>query len=204
MYSLINRNRIDNIQVRNSNNCVITHNYIFHFLDNYNSIYSDECSELKINNNIIGYTILSTSTSTSDIYNNIIGIIHQTYGDCRVSNSNILNNIIYSECYTSTSNNIVENNIIGSNYTDQTKFGNGNIFYVDCDTLFVGQTDYSTDGRWQLKEGSAAIGAGKGGVDCGAFSGDEPYILSGIPFVPNIYGLKIEGTKVTIKVKANK
>ena len=43
------------------------------------------------------------------------------------------------------------------------------------------------DNRYELKAGSPAIGAGVGGIDCGAFGGETPYKLSGIPFVPLIY-----------------
>jgi len=73
--------------------------------------------------------------------------------------------------------------------------------------LFLGTG--STDGKWQLKAGSPAIGAGVGGIDCGAFGGLGPYILSGLPTGPVIYQLNVSshsvtGNKlpVTIKVKS--
>jgi hypothetical protein len=47
----------------------------------------------------------------------------------------------------------------------------------------------STDGQWQLKVGSPAIGAGEGGTDIGMFGGEYPYVLSGLPPIPAIYGL---------------
>ncbi len=50
----------------------------------------------------------------------------------------------------------------------------------------------SYDGKFKLKAGSPAIGAGLtvGAVvspDCGAFGGPDPYVLSGIPAIPTIY-----------------
>jgi hypothetical protein len=53
----------------------------------------------------------------------------------------------------------------------------------------------STDAQYQLKVGSPALG---GGVqigaqkpDCGAFGGNDPYKLSGIPGIPTIYSLTV-------------
>jgi hypothetical protein len=49
----------------------------------------------------------------------------------------------------------------------------------------------SLDGKYQLAVSSPAIGGGVdiGGVkpDCGAFGGNNPYQLSGIPAIPSIY-----------------
>jgi hypothetical protein len=51
----------------------------------------------------------------------------------------------------------------------------------------------SDDAKYQLAAASPAIG---GGVDisgtkpdCGAFGGNDPYVLSGIPNIPTIYSL---------------
>jgi len=76
-------------------------------------------------------------------------------------------------------------------------------------TVFVGSTGQSTDGQWQLKEGSPAIGAGLSGEDCGMFGGNTPYHLSGLPNIPSIYKLSMPSTSngntlpVTISVKTN-
>ena len=59
-------------------------------------------------------------------------------------------------------------------------------------TVFVGyyaQGTYSNDGRYALKPGSPAIGAGAGGIDCGMFGGTNPYKLSGMPRIPAFYKL---------------
>ncbi len=86
---------------------------------------------------------------------------------------------------------------------------NNNKANVAEGSLFLGALTASTDGTWQLKAGSPAIGAGVGGIDCGAFGGLGPYILSGVPTGPVIYQLNVSshstsGNKlpVTIKVKS--
>jgi len=87
--------------------------------------------------------------------------------------------------------------------------GSGNQYEVDATTLFVGATNNSTDGQWQLAEDSPATGAGIGGTDCGMFGGDTPYVLSGLPGIPNIYSLTTPNTgnnggmNVEVKVKTN-
>ena len=80
---------------------------------------------------------------------------------------------------------------------------------VSSAALFVGDATESSDGRWKLKAGSPAIGAGEGGVDCGAYGGPNPYILSGLPVGPTIYELNVSSyvtssgnLPMTIKVKS--
>ncbi len=94
--------------------------------------------------------------------------------------------------------------------TDHFGTDNNNQANVSEASLFLGTLTESTDGKWQLKESSPAIGAGEGGVDCGAFGGPQPYILSGLPVGPVIYELNVssyatEDNKlpVTIKVKSH-
>lgn len=88
--------------------------------------------------------------------------------------------------------------------------GNGNQNNVNMTTVFVGATGNSTDGQWQLKTGSPAIGAGLSGEDCGIFGGNTPYHLSGLPATPSIYLLSAPAASngptlpVTISVKTNK
>ena len=56
---------------------------------------------------------------------------------------------------------------------------------------------YSSDGRFKLKDDAPAIGFGilaGSSVDCGAFGGPAPYILSGMPPVPSIYELEAPET----------
>jgi hypothetical protein len=52
----------------------------------------------------------------------------------------------------------------------------------------------SEDGKYRLKTGSVAIGAGTGGSDIGAFSGSTPYILGGVPGRPRLTRLVVPPT----------
>jgi hypothetical protein len=87
--------------------------------------------------------------------------------------------------------------------------GNGNQNSVNMSTVFVGATGNSTDGQWQLKTGSPAIGAGLNGEDCGIYGGNTPYHLSGLPKIPSVYLLTAPSNSngntlpVTISVKTN-
>ncbi len=129
--------------------------------------------------NTIGLTatraISMSTTSSAIIENNVI------YNGVTIYNSNFYNNILCDGTFTPV-NSTYTNNVGNDN-----QFGtaNGNQQYVDMDGVFEGSG--STDGQWQLKVGSPAIGAGTGGQDCGMFAGPYAYILSGIPAIPSIY-----------------
>lgn len=99
------------------------------------------------------------------------------------------------------------------NVSNKPVVGAGNITNANLpDVLLLASNPQvlSPDGRMQLKPGSPAIGYGEGGVDAGAFGGSNPYVLSGIPFIPNIYasevaqtGTSAGGLKLQLKVRAN-
>jgi len=61
-----------------------------------------------------------------------------------------------------------------------------------------------------MQPNGAAAGYAIDKTDCGAFGGTTPYVLSGIPAIPNIYFLQLTpnatqagGLKMTIRAKAN-
>lgn len=164
-------------------NVLITNNYVDGGID-----LNDDCT-CTILNNVLGYKI--------DVFNSVIKN-NITYGG---NNGGVIVN----------ENNVIEYNIM--NYQSGAfPPGPGNIEGIDPDNVFVdlgGNLGYSEDAKWQLKEGSIAIGYGEGGVDCGMFGGSSPYILSGLPAVPHIYeaivpasGSAASGLPVTIKVKS--
>jgi hypothetical protein len=149
----------------------------------------------------------------------------------RVILSNQYSGVIANNVFNSTnagSNFIVKNNVFTTTYNDLVFYGsfntisnnlsaatnglpagNGNQNSVLMSTVFVGATGNSTDGQWQLKTGSPAIGAGSNGEDCGMFGGSTPYHLSGLPKIPSVYLLSAPATSngstlsVTISVKTN-
>lgn len=59
----------------------------------------------------------------------------------------------------------------------------------------------TADGMWQLCDGSVAVGYGTGGIDCGMYGGQIPYILSGIPAIPTIYEFTAPATGFTIPIQ---
>lgn len=165
------------------------------------------------------------------VYNNIIkgqisispSIITNADGYC-INNTFLGNNQFISNNF------VYQNNIFNSAnftiYRDANTFlnnvsvdanlpsGNGNITGATLANLYVGGstgTGYSSDGRYLLKTSSPAIGAGLLNgtpVDCGAFGGPAPYVLSGMPQMPSIYDIAMPTTissgtsAVTITVSA--
>lgn len=109
------------------------------------------------------------------IENNVIqGII-------TINNSIFNNNILRAGSFAAT------NTVYYNNLGNDNQFGtaSGNQQYVNMSGVFLGTG--STDGKWQLKPGSPAIGAGTAGQDCGMYDGTNRYKLSGLPAIPSIY-----------------
>ena len=137
-------------------------------------------------------------TSSSNIQNNVI------FGNVNIVNADFKNNILIAGTYFSPSTTTTNN--IGNGTQFDT--ADGNQENVTMTTVFDGTG--STDGQWQLAVSSPAIGAGIGGIDVGMYGGTDPYVLSGIPHIPNIYqfdgpttGSTTAGLPITLKVKSN-
>lgn len=126
-------------------------------------------------------------------------------------NSTFTNNILYAGSYEG-SGNLASNNLCSGT---QFPSGNSNKQNVDMSAVFVGAgTGISTDGQWKLKAGSPALGAGYGStaskkIDAGMYSGNTPYVLSGMPSMPAIYffenqpvGSSSDPIDVSIKVRS--
>lgn len=126
-----------------------------------------------------------------------------------MGNTYFSNNILSGISTVNLASSTVKNCIATSNILPA---GNGNQNNVAASSIFVGLSGNSTDGQYQLKAGSPAIGAGEtiSGItpDCGAFGTADPYRLSGIPPIPTIYSLTVPGsvpssnTSMTITVSA--
>jgi len=168
--------------------------------------YDPAAHNILIANNIIGGLIRFHNLSTLVITNNIVK------NEINVYNSVIKNNIHYyagGVGFKENGGNIFEYNLTARPSMPN---GTGNIVNIDPNEVFADYDQslgFSTDGKWQLKEGSPAIGAGENGADCGAFGGTSPYVLSGLPAVPHIYeaivptsGSAASGLPVIIKVKS--
>lgn len=186
-------------------NCSIIQNFCNNIKGGYYS-YDPVAHNTLIANNIVHGSIIFNENATNVIFNNIVNL------SVDVHNSIVKNNIRLSggiPGFKVNEGNIFEYNL--TNYPTPPP-GTGNIGGIDPVDVFADFEEtlgFSSDGKWQLKEGSPAIGAGENGIDCGVFGGTSPYVLSGLPAVPHIYeaivptsGSAASGLPVTIKVKA--
>lgn len=185
-------------------NVIISGNYGINLVGYGGSSGATLITNVLILNNMLGFVSLNSQYS-GVIANNIIS----NYG-CTTYNFTIKNNICTngSNSPVFTGNfNTISNNICATSLG--LPEGNGNQTSVSMTTVFVGATGNSTDGQWQLANGSPAIGAGLSGEDCGMYGGSTPYHLSGLPEIPSIYLLSAPATSngntlpVTISVKTN-
>jgi hypothetical protein len=123
-------------------------------------------------------------------------------------NSNFTNNIMVNGFFEGTGN------LYSNNIASGTQFGtaNGNQDNVVMTNVFVGAgTGVSTDGQWKLKAGSPALGAGYGStaqnpIDAGMYSGQNSYILAGMPPMPAVYSFEVQpigsnSDPIDVKVK---
>jgi hypothetical protein len=130
------------------------------------------------------------------------------------SGGNYTNNVIISNTTGTTivtsAMNFADHNVSNKNIFPS---GGTNISNADGANTYVGFTNptiSSSDGIWQLKQGSVATGYANDGTDAGAYGTTSPYVLSGIPAIPNIYfaqpqqtGTSQGGLKIQLKIKAN-
>ncbi len=136
-------------------------------------------------NNIILGTLVANSSMAGEFVNNTVRNAAETPA-FSLSNMIVRNNIF--DCEVTPGNNVFLHNLFR---TAPVPAGEGNEVNVDMATMFAGGT---VDNQWQLAPGAPAIAAGDNGEDCGAFGGNEPYRLSGIPAVPSIFGMTAPST----------
>jgi hypothetical protein len=161
-----------------------------------------------LNNNIIASDI------TIDQYPNYPRIFTTVENnvfleDVKLSTNSFRSNIIVKKMATvNVTSGGVQNNLVSNSQLPAT---NGNQTYNET-ALFVGLAGAgnSPDGQYKLKTDSPYKTAGFNGAEPGAFGGNEPYVLSGIPAIPTIYdlqgdavGSKQNGLKITIKARTN-
>jgi hypothetical protein len=190
-----------------ANNIIISENYGVNIQINYPSTGILITSNLITRSSYEGEATANNclyvnATAVSLVQNNIF-----RRGRITANNSNFTNNIMYLGSFVGTGN------LISNNLANASQFGNtsGNQENVVMSNVFVGVgPGISTDGQWALKVGSPALGAGYGGVDAGIFSGQSPYVLSGLPPIPAVYffqnqpvGSNTDPIDVQIKVKSH-
>lgn len=157
---------------------------------------------LMIYNNILADINFSSNMANTTAYviNNIfLGNNSQVSENC-VFQNNIFEGANFGVYGASNyfSHNIFNNSSTNNNVA----IGNNNQFSVTLTSVFAASnynystppTGFSHDGQFQLAASSPAINAGDINgvtVDCGAFGGPAPYVLSGMPHIPSIYSLTV-------------
>lgn len=189
---IILRNSIILGQVFNIENGIISNNTIIHDSDNStgssnNYPLSGTIRNSTITNNII----INTTTHTTTTDNVVTNWSYMTIYNTAVTDYNTITNNILSTDAEHAWADFPTNKFIGAKVED----------------IFVNEGNQEE--KYQLKAGSAAIGYGTNGVDCGAFGGLYPYVLCGRPqFVPYIYDAQIPNTptdgklNITLKIKS--
>ena len=170
-------------------------------LGNKTTVYDQACTQRAFS--------MNTSSSATIVSNVFMGRMD-------VFNSVFANNIQITGSMTA-SNSFAQNgnfpNVVQNNIGNSTQFGttNGNQSNVNMNDVFAyAPGNENVDNHYRLKAGSPAIGAGVSGIDCGAFGGDGPFKLSGLPAIPAIFeavvpfqGNNADGINITIKSKTH-
>ncbi|MBK1876266.1 hypothetical protein [Pelagicoccus mobilis] len=147
---------------------------------------SNTNSNLKIHNNILIGSGLHTTLHNSDVsYNLLRGYL------IAIEGGTLRYNILAPDtsCQLTLTNALAEYNIVDAS---QNNTGNDknvwpedkNINDADETTFFAGG---SFDARYKLAPGSEAANILDTGIDAGPFSGDHPYVPSGMPSVPVVF-----------------
>lgn len=158
----------DRIQVQNSNITITNLSFI-------NCLFAFQFG--------VGFNLAASNTLASGLIQNCV-FAGNVSTNALSDGSWLIQNSI-SQLFGFSGANILYVNNIGTG--GQFPAGNGNQQNVAWNTIF--NLTGSWDGKYALKTGSPAVGAGVGGIDCGIFGGPSPYRLSGIPAMPTIYSI---------------
>ena len=184
------RNSIVLGRIKNINGGIITNNVIIHDSMNESAVVNHHPLLYIKNSTITNNIIINTSTYSVAVNNVITKCKNFTIYNTAVTDYNtICNNVLSTDADHAWAD-FPTNKFIGAKVED----------------IFVNEGNQEE--KYQLKEGSAAIGYGSNKVDCGAFDGMYPYVLCGRPqFVPYIYDAQIPTTtedgklNITLKIK---
>lgn len=184
--------------------CIVTRCYVNNIILNenykYEDAYVDGCI---IHQNFIASDIQSGTycnpAQNIQITNNIF-LYNSTWPITHITHSIITHNTFAGiNCpYPSVKNSVIEYNILGRESTENTNSYKENVILDDF--LSLGNNDKTA------METELALG-----VDAGAFSGDDPYVLSGVPAGPHIVDLTVPASveqgqdlQVTVKIATSK
>jgi len=216
-YGLDISDQIDDITIENNYCYDITFN--FRPQDIYNNISIKKCF-IKSNLSMAsGYdVVLSNLTLTNNFINGVsiedgsTGIVSRNLflgNDLKMGTSSsfeITDNIFLNDNVNSFTIQNLPDASVHNNISLTGAFGdaNGNMTAPQS-TLFTTDENATTDGQYMLSESSPAKGAGTNGTDIGPFGGPDPYRLSGLPDLPNIYELStggfVSGDEMPVQIK---
>jgi hypothetical protein len=193
----------------------IAQNYIGGSINSYPSVNRSITNLLVENNYVSGVVYLYAAGTTNASFNNVIVRNNVLNSEVGIENGIFENNI-----WNYTSGGIIDA-IVSGNYAlnctvnnnvskgDILPAGNGNQTNLINLTLEFINTG-SNDAKWLLKNNSPLKTAGNGGIEVGMFGGSNPYVISGIPSIPNFTKMQNTGTgssttplSVTISTKSN-
>ncbi|MEO6683321.1 MAG: hypothetical protein ABIN48_10925, partial [Ginsengibacter sp.] len=182
-----------------ANNCVIRQNFFPYGGSITSQTATGIAKDVLFHNNIIGTSVSFAgnldNSSAYFINNNFT--YHNSFA---VANCIFQNNIFFSPSFSTYlgsnafHNNIANNTGIQSGNNNQLSVNLTNVYENFNNGSLSPTSGFSHDGRFVIKAGSPAIGAGQlngTGIDCGAFGGPAPYVLSGMPPIPSIYKLTV-------------
>ncbi len=161
-------------------------------------------TNLSFYNNIFNCPISIPNGSSGIFSHNLL--LSNTFSLGSSSSFEIVNNIYLNDDDNGLTIQALPDAAVHHNISKSAVFGseNNNIIAVES-LLFIGASNASTDGQYQLAVNSPAKGAGYNGTDIGPFGGPIPYRLSGLPNLPNIYELStgglVSGDKLPVRIK---
>lgn len=126
----------------------------------------------------------------------------RTLSNCTIVNNVIINGENKNNIFSGVTDCAENYNVISaSSTTNET-----DVALDSNDAWLVFENHGNNDERYQLKEGSPAIGAGMGGADCGPTGGNYPYIPGGMPayhpyYTSAVIAAKDDGTGVNVSLK---
>jgi len=188
-YIYLNLNNTSNTNVN------IRQNYAFGITHNY----SQPTTNALITNNIFTGQINLGSSDQGEFRNNVLS--DQFSYSATMSNFNVVNNYFgYQYNAPNFTNCTVIYNAFQFGYPT-TGNNQNNVAKTAVFTLAPGSTQF--DAWFQLKTGTNVLrAAGENGQDIGAFGGNTPYKLGGVPAIPAIYQLSnsVSGNSLNVNL----
>ncbi len=207
----INSCFIPRIHIRNENGFIYENIQVkkcflwYSGLTSSTNVYHDGiCSNLVFSNNIVNGTMRIPVGSDGIFTYNLFMSNNLFFGN--TSSLDISNNIYLNENENEFTIQPLPDASVHHNISLTGAFGNDNDnFTAPQSTLFVSNENASSDGMHMLSENSPAKGAGSNGTDIGPLGGPDPYRLSGLPNLPNIYELStgglVSGDELPVRIK---